>query len=172
MEESTDIGPLATPQIVNDLEEQVQRAVAAGARVLTGGKRVDRPGNFYEPTVLVDVDINAPVSCEEIFGPVAMLFRVSDIDEAIRIANATPFGLGSAAWTNDAGEQAQIYRRDRGGICFHQRHGCVRSEAAVWWREAFRLWPRTRGVWDPRVREHQNRLDRAATKTSTKSTTE
>lgn len=118
MEESTDIGPLATPQIVKDLEEQVQRAVAAGARVLTGGKRPDRPGSFFEPTVLVDIDINAPVSCEEIFGPVAMLFRVSGIDEAIQIANATPFGLGSAAWTNDAKEQAQFIEELEAGSVF------------------------------------------------------
>ena len=118
LEESTQIGPLATPQIVNDLEEQVQRAVTAGARVLTGGNRIDRRGNFYQPTVLVDVDVNAPVSCEEIFGPVAMLFRVSDIDEAIRIANATPFGLGSAAWTNDAREQARFIDEIEAGSVF------------------------------------------------------
>jgi succinate-semialdehyde dehydrogenase / glutarate-semialdehyde dehydrogenase len=118
MEESTEIGPLATPQIVNDLDEQVQRAVAGGARVLTGGKRLNRPGNFFEPTVLVDVDINAAVSCEEIFGPVAMLFRVSDIDEAIRIANATQFGLGSAAWTNDANEQARFIEELEAGSVF------------------------------------------------------
>lgn len=118
LEESTEIGPLATPQIVSDLEEQVQRAVAAGARVLTGGKRVNRPGNFYEPTVLVNVDVNAPVSCEEIFGPVAMLFRVADIDEAIRIANATPFGLGSAAWTNDAREQERCIEEIEAGSVF------------------------------------------------------
>jgi succinate-semialdehyde dehydrogenase/glutarate-semialdehyde dehydrogenase len=118
MDEATDIGPLATPQIVNDLDEQVQRAVAAGARVLTGGKRLDRPGNFFEPTVLVDVDTTAPVSCEEIFGPVAMLFRASDIDEAIRIANATPFGLGSAAWTNDADEQAKFIEEIEAGSVF------------------------------------------------------
>ena len=118
MEESTDIGPLAMPQIVNDLEEQVQRAVAAGARVLTGGKRQDRPGNFFEPTVLVDVDLKAPVSCEEIFGPVAMLFRASGIDEAIQIANATPFGLGSSAWTNDAREQAQFIEELEAGSVF------------------------------------------------------
>ena len=117
-EESTEIGPLATPQIVNDLEEQMQRAVAAGARVLTGGKRLGRAGNFYEPTVLVDVDVNEPVSCEEIFGPVAMLFRVSDIDEAIRIANATPFGLGSAAWTNDSGEQSRFIEEIEAGSVF------------------------------------------------------
>jgi succinate-semialdehyde dehydrogenase/glutarate-semialdehyde dehydrogenase len=118
MEESIEIGPLATPQIVKDLEEQVKKAVAAGARVLTGGKRLDRAGNFFEPTVLVEVDIQAPVSCEEIFGPVAMLFRVADIDEAIRIANATPFGLGSAAWTNDAGEQAKFIDELAAGAVF------------------------------------------------------
>jgi succinate-semialdehyde dehydrogenase/glutarate-semialdehyde dehydrogenase len=118
MEESTDIGPLATPQIVKDLEEQVQRAVAAGARVLTGGRRPDRPGNFFEPTVLVDMDLKAPVSCEETFGPVATLFRASGIDEAIRIANATTFGLGSSAWTNDPQEQAQFIEELEAGSVF------------------------------------------------------
>jgi len=118
MEESTDIGPLATPQIVSDLDAQVKKAVASGARVLTGGKKIDRPGNFFEPTVLVDVDIDAPVSCEEFFGPVAMLFRASDINEAIRIANATQFGLGSAAWTNDAKEQAQFIEELEAGSVF------------------------------------------------------
>jgi succinate-semialdehyde dehydrogenase / glutarate-semialdehyde dehydrogenase len=118
LEESTEIGPLATPQIVDDLAEQVQRAVAAGARVLTGGKRVERPGNYYEPTVLVDVDASAPVSCEEIFGPVAMLFRVSDIDQAIRIANATSFGLGAAAWSNDAAEQTRFIDEIEAGSVF------------------------------------------------------
>jgi succinate-semialdehyde dehydrogenase / glutarate-semialdehyde dehydrogenase len=118
MEESTEIGPLATPQIVHDLEEQVKKAVATGARVLTGGKRLDRAGNFFEPTVLVDVDVKAPVSCEEIFGPVAMLFHVKDIDEAIRIANATPFGLGSAAWTNDPGEQTKFIEELEAGAVF------------------------------------------------------
>ena len=116
MEESTEIGPLATPQIANVLEEQVQRAVAAGGRVLAGGKKGN--GNFFEPTVLVDLDLNAPISCEEIFGPVAMLFRVKDIDEAIRVANATPFGLGSAAWTNDASEQAKFIDEIEAGSVF------------------------------------------------------
>jgi succinate-semialdehyde dehydrogenase/glutarate-semialdehyde dehydrogenase len=118
MEESTDIGPLATPQIVDDLDAQVKRAIATGARVLTGGNKLDRPGNYFEPTVLVDLNIDAPVSCEEIFGPVAMLFRVSGIEEAIRIANATPFGLGSAAWTNDAAEQARFVEGLEAGAVF------------------------------------------------------
>ena len=118
LDESTDIGPLATPQIVKDLETQVEQAVASGARVLTGGKRIDRPGNFYEPTVLVNIDPSTPVSCEEIFGPVAMLFRVNNTDEAIRLANATPFGLGSAAWTNDAAEQEQFINELQAGCVF------------------------------------------------------
>jgi succinate-semialdehyde dehydrogenase/glutarate-semialdehyde dehydrogenase len=118
LEETTDIGPLATPQIVNDLDEQVKKAVASGARVLTGGKRLERPGNFYEPTVLVDLAPSAPVSCEEIFGPVAMLFRVNNIDEAIRLANATPFGLGAAAWTNNAEEQSRFIEELEAGCVF------------------------------------------------------
>ena len=118
LEEKTDIGPLATPQIVKDLEKQVQQAVASGARVLTGGKRIDRLGNFYEPTVLVDVDPSTPISCEEIFGPVAMLFRVDDIDEAIRLANATTFGLGSSAWTSDDAEQEQFINELEAGSVF------------------------------------------------------
>jgi succinate-semialdehyde dehydrogenase/glutarate-semialdehyde dehydrogenase len=118
LDEGTDIGPLATPQIVDDLAEQVKRAVAEGARVLTGGKRLKRPGNFYEPTVLVDVDPSTPVSCEEIFGPVAMLFRANDIDEAIRLANATTFGLGSAAWTKDAREQQKFIDELEAGCVF------------------------------------------------------
>ncbi|HEV8202907.1 MAG TPA: NAD-dependent succinate-semialdehyde dehydrogenase [Pyrinomonadaceae bacterium] len=118
MDESVEIGPLATPQIVDDLDEQVKKAVASGARVLTGGKKIDGRGNFFEPTVLVDIDLKAPVSCEEIFGPVAMLFRVANIDEAIQVANATPFGLGSAAWTSDAAEQTKFIEELEAGSVF------------------------------------------------------
>jgi len=109
LDESIDIGPLATEQILSDLEEQVQVSVAAGAKILTGGRKF-RPdddlarGHFYEPTVLVDIPKDSPAYRDEIFGPVASLFRVSSIDEAINLANATPFGLGSAAWTNDESE--------------------------------------------------------------------
>ncbi len=118
MDESVEIGPLATPQIVDDLDEQVKKAVASGARVLTGGKKIEGRGNFFEPTVLVDLDLKAPVSCEEIFGPVAMLFRVANIDEAIQVANATPFGLGSAAWTNNAAEQTKFIEELEAGSVF------------------------------------------------------
>ena len=118
MDESTDIGPLATPQILDDLVVQVQKAVTAGARVLTGGRKLDRPGNFYEPTVLVDVVPASAVSCEEIFGPVAMLFRAYDMDDAIHMANSTPFGLGSSVWTNDANEQARFIEEIEAGCVF------------------------------------------------------
>ena len=118
MDESTDIGPLATPQIVNDLEEQVNKLVASGARVLTGGRRIDRPGNFFEPTVIDNIDPGTPVSCEEIFGPVAMLFRANTIDDAISLANATPFGLGSAAWTKDGEQQERFINEIEAGSVF------------------------------------------------------
>jgi succinate-semialdehyde dehydrogenase/glutarate-semialdehyde dehydrogenase len=100
----TRVGPLASEQLVRELAEQVDQTVRAGARVLTGGHRIDRPGWFYAPTVLTDIPLDSPAFRDEIFGPVAALFRVADIDEAIRIANATRFGLGASAWTRDAAE--------------------------------------------------------------------
>jgi succinate-semialdehyde dehydrogenase/glutarate-semialdehyde dehydrogenase len=107
-DESVDVGPLATPQIVDDLDRQVKASVAAGARLLTGGKRLTDQfgghGYFYAPTVLTDVPQSAPLYAEEAFGPVASLFRVRDVDEAIRLANATPFGLGASVWTGDRAE--------------------------------------------------------------------
>ena len=104
----TVIGPLAIPRIRQHLELQVEAAVKAGARVLTGGSRVAGEGNFYRPTVLVDVPRSCAVYREEIFGPVAMLFRAEDLNEAIRIANDTPFGLGASAWTRDPAEQQRL----------------------------------------------------------------
>ena len=126
LNESTDIGPLATEQILKDVDEQVKTSVAAGAIVLTGGKRLDQRGNFYEPTVLVNVPLDSPASCEEIFGPVAMLFRVNDIDEAIELGNATSFGLGAAAWTNDVEEQNRFAEELEAGSVF--LNGMVASD--------------------------------------------
>ncbi len=118
MDETTDLGPLATAEVLRGLEEQVQQSVAAGARLLTGGKRVDRPGYFYEPTVLTNVTANAPVYRDEVFGPVASLFRVKDVSEAIRIANGTSFGLGASVWTNDAAERSQLIEEIEAGLVF------------------------------------------------------
>jgi succinate-semialdehyde dehydrogenase / glutarate-semialdehyde dehydrogenase len=118
MEEATDVGPLATADVLNGLEEQVNRTVAAGARVLTGGRRLERPGYYYAPTVLTDIPRDSPAYREEFFGPVALLFRVRDLDEAIRLANDTPFGLGSSAWTRDAAERDRFVDELDAGLVF------------------------------------------------------
>jgi succinate-semialdehyde dehydrogenase/glutarate-semialdehyde dehydrogenase len=107
MDENTDVGPLATPGILKDLDQLVQACIEKGSKVLTGGHPIsDRTGNFYPPTILTDFPAGTPADEEEFFGPVALLFRVPDIDAAIKLANATPFGLGASAWTTDE-EQAQ-----------------------------------------------------------------
>jgi succinate-semialdehyde dehydrogenase / glutarate-semialdehyde dehydrogenase len=118
MQESTEIGPLATPQIVADVEKQVNDSVRKGARLLTGGKRTGKRGNFYAPTVLSEIPEDAPAYYEEVFGPVAAMFRVRDIDEAIRVANGTRFGLGSSAWTNDESERKRFIEEIEAGQVF------------------------------------------------------
>jgi succinate-semialdehyde dehydrogenase/glutarate-semialdehyde dehydrogenase len=118
MEDSTDIGPLALGSVLGDVAAQVDDAVKQGARLLTGGKRISGPGNFYTPTVLSDIPRAARVYREEVFGPVAMVFKVNDIDEAIALANNTPFGLGSSVWTRDAKEQQQLIDQIEAGMTF------------------------------------------------------
>jgi len=118
MSPETEIGPLATRQIVEDLERQVNESVSAGARVLAGGKRIDGPGNYFEPTVLADIPAGSPAYQEETFGPVASIFRARDVDDAIRIANDTSFGLASAAWTRDEAEADRFVRDLEAGTVF------------------------------------------------------
>jgi succinate-semialdehyde dehydrogenase/glutarate-semialdehyde dehydrogenase len=108
MKEDTEIGPLATVRALDLLEAQVKAAVRVGARVLTGGERMLGEGNYFEPTVLTGVPRTSAVYREELFGPVAMLFRVQDLNEAIEIANDTPFGLAASAWTRDPAEQQRF----------------------------------------------------------------
>jgi succinate-semialdehyde dehydrogenase / glutarate-semialdehyde dehydrogenase len=105
MDPATEIGPLATEQILQGVHDQVQRSIAAGAKLLTGGNRIHGPGFFYEPTVLVDVPKESPAYREEVFGPVASIFRVRDAADAVGLANDTTFGLAASAWTNDLEEQ-------------------------------------------------------------------
>jgi succinate-semialdehyde dehydrogenase/glutarate-semialdehyde dehydrogenase len=118
MDESTQVGPLATPDILEGLDEQVRRSVEMGARVLTGGKRIEGPGNYYAPTVLADVPKGAPAYGEELFGPVAALFRANGIEEAIKLANDTEFGLGASAWTKDEAEQRRFIDEIEAGMVF------------------------------------------------------
>ncbi|WP_437808453.1 NAD-dependent succinate-semialdehyde dehydrogenase [Sorangium sp. So ce1078] len=118
MDPSVDVGPLATAQIVTELEEQVRASVAAGALLLTGGKRLKGPGNYFPPTVLTDVRSPSPAADDELFGPVAAVFRVADIDEAIHMANATRFGLGASAWTRDPQERERLIDELEAGQVF------------------------------------------------------
>src|SRR2546426_2548454 len=118
MDETTELGPLATEQILQGVHEQVQKSIAAGAKLLTGGNRIHGPGFFYEPTVLINVPTESPAYCEEVFGPVASVFRVRDAAEAIEMANDTIFGLGASAWTNDPAEQELFTSELETGMVF------------------------------------------------------
>jgi succinate-semialdehyde dehydrogenase/glutarate-semialdehyde dehydrogenase len=119
MEPETDLGPLATPSILQELAQQVQTAVESGGKVLIGGQPLsDRQGYFFQPTLIVDIPTDAPIVQEEFFGPVALLFRVPNIDTAIDLANATPFGLGASAWTTDVLEQKRLITEIEAGCVF------------------------------------------------------
>jgi succinate-semialdehyde dehydrogenase/glutarate-semialdehyde dehydrogenase len=118
MAESTQLGPLALAAAVADLDAGVQRTVAGGARLATGGHRIEGPGNFYAPTVLVSVPEGSPAYCEEFFGPVASIFRAKDAPDAIRLANDTRFGLGASVWTRDPGEIDCFINEIEAGMVF------------------------------------------------------
>lgn len=117
-DEKTDIGPLATADAVASLHADVLKTIEAGAKLLTGGKPVEGPGSFYMPTVLTNIPVNSPAYREELFGPVASIFRVKNAEEAIRIANDTRFGLGASAWTNEKGEQERFMNELEAGMVF------------------------------------------------------
>jgi len=116
MDAATDVGPLATADVLKGLEEQVRKTVEMGARVLLGGKRLDRKGNFFAPTVLTDIPQGSPAFEDELFGPVASLYRARDMSDAIEIANNSIFGLGACAWTNDPGERELFINEIESGI--------------------------------------------------------
>jgi succinate-semialdehyde dehydrogenase / glutarate-semialdehyde dehydrogenase len=123
----TQIGPLATPGILQDLDRQVQAAVQQGAKVLIGGQPLtDRPGNFYPPTILTHIAEDSPTAQEEFFGPVALLFRVPDVEQAIALANQVPFGLGASAWTQDMTERDRLINEIAAGSVFI--NGMVKSD--------------------------------------------
>jgi len=120
-DEATELGPLATPEGVASLHEDVQKTIAAGARVLTGGKPVNGAGNYYAPTVLTNIPKNSPAYRDELFGPVASVFHAKNVDEAIAIANDSRFGLGASAWTNDKQERERFINEIEAGMVFINR---------------------------------------------------
>ncbi|MEO7822108.1 MAG: NAD-dependent succinate-semialdehyde dehydrogenase [Gemmatimonadaceae bacterium] len=118
MDEQTQLGPLATAAIRDELHAQVEASVAKGAKVLTGGKPLDRKGFYYAPTVLTEIPSDSVAAQEELFGPVASVFRAKDLDQAIALANGTRFGLGASAWTRDNNEQARFVDEIESGMLF------------------------------------------------------
>ena len=118
MDEKTQLGPLATGAIRDELHAQVQSSVSKGAKVLTGGKPLDGKGFFYAPTVLADIPSDAPAAQDELFGPVASVFRAKSLEEAIALANGTKFGLGASAWTTDRKEQERFVDEIDSGLLF------------------------------------------------------
>jgi succinate-semialdehyde dehydrogenase/glutarate-semialdehyde dehydrogenase len=135
MQPETDIGPLATPSILLELDHQVQTCLQQGAKALIGGDPQAVPtksvvalqkGNFYPPTILADIPPDAAANQEEFFGPVALLFRVPDLDAAIQLANNTSFGLGSSAWTNVETERDRLINELEAGTVFV--NGMVKSD--------------------------------------------
>ncbi|MCW6038837.1 NAD-dependent succinate-semialdehyde dehydrogenase [Spirulina subsalsa FACHB-351] len=126
MDDSVDVGPLATASIRQEIDQQVQKTVAMGGKVLTGGHPLDRPGNFYPPTILTDIPPDSPGALEEFFGPVALVFRVNDLEEAIRLANGINLGLGASVWTEDEGERDRLINDIEAGAVFV--NGLVKSD--------------------------------------------
>jgi len=118
MAEDTDLGPMSGSAGLEELDQQVQDSVAAGAKLLTGGKPLGGPGNYYPPSVLAEIPKNARAYYEELFGPVALLFRAKDIDDAIAIANDSDFGLGGSAWTQDPEEAERFANEVESGMIY------------------------------------------------------
>lgn len=126
MNEATTIGPMSSAKARDDMHEQVQKSVEAGAEVLVGGKPVEGPGAFYEPTILTNVKEGMPAYSEEFFGPVALVISVKDEDEAIKVANATEFGLGASLWTSSIERAKKLIPHIDSGAVFV--NGMVKSD--------------------------------------------
>ena len=118
MREDTDIGPIATEAGRDGIADQVERSVQAGAKLLIGGKKLPGPGFYYAATALTDIPQSAPAYREEVFGPVALLFKVKTAEEAIALANDSDFGLGSSVWTRDAAERERFVNELEAGLTF------------------------------------------------------
>jgi succinate-semialdehyde dehydrogenase/glutarate-semialdehyde dehydrogenase len=129
MDDGTDVGPQARPDLMSDLHEQVTASVDAGATVVTGGEPLDREGAFYPPTILTDVPDGCPADSEETFGPVAAVYEVADEASAVDLANDTEFGLGASVWTEDRERGERVASRiDAGCVYVNQ---LVKSDPRV-----------------------------------------
>ena len=152
------IGPLSSSTAAERLDEQVKSAITEGAKVAAGGG--ERDGNFYPPTVLTDIAPDNEAYKEELFGPVAQVYRVSSEDEAVRIANDTRFGLGSYLFTTDPDQAERVANRIEAGMVYVNIVGADGAGAAVRWREGIRVRPRARPLRRRRVRQQEADPDR------------
>jgi succinate-semialdehyde dehydrogenase/glutarate-semialdehyde dehydrogenase len=118
LDPATDIGPLANQATLDEVDQQVSQSVALGARLLTGGRPLGGPGYYYPPSILTDIPPHSPAGCEEVFGPVALLYRVDSVEAALRLANDTTFGLGACIWTRDPAEQQLAIEALEAGVVF------------------------------------------------------
>ncbi len=126
METTTELGPIAREDLLNELDEQVKQSVMKGAAILCGGKRIAQEGFFYEPTILANLSKGMPAYDDEIFGPVASLIKAKDEEDAIRIANDSPFGLGASLWTSSITKAKELARKIESGSVFI--NGMVKSD--------------------------------------------
>jgi succinate-semialdehyde dehydrogenase/glutarate-semialdehyde dehydrogenase len=124
--ENTQVGPQARGDLREELHQQVQASLAAGARLVLGGKELDRPGFFYAPTILAEVAPDMPAYHEELFGPVASVIRVADVEQAVAVANDTPYGLGGSVWDRDTVRAEALAKRIEAGAVFI--NGMVKSD--------------------------------------------
>ncbi|KRE36908.1 succinate-semialdehyde dehydrogenase [Janibacter sp. Soil728] len=123
LDEDTRMGPMSTTQARDDLDEQVQDAVGKGATVHTGGQPVDRAGAFYAPTVLTGITPDMRAWTEELFGPVVMVYRMTDVDAALEQANDSPFGLSGSVWSDHPEQAAKVAARLDVGMAYVNEHG-------------------------------------------------
>ena len=126
-DEATEMGPLSSEEARDGVVEQVRTAVEQGAKLRIGGDPIDRPGAYMEPTVLTDITDEMDVYHDEVFGPVAMIYRYTDLDEALRVANDTRFGLSGSVWGTDPDEAARVADRIDAGMVYVNEHGTTRA---------------------------------------------
>ncbi|NQU65346.1 MAG: NAD-dependent succinate-semialdehyde dehydrogenase, partial [SAR324 cluster bacterium] len=117
-EDKTDMGPMARADLADEIDAQVKKSIEMGARLVTGGKKLDQPGFYYAPTILADVKKGMPAYDEETFGPIAAIITVKTEEEAIAVANDTPYGLGASVWTKNTEQGERIARRIDCGMVF------------------------------------------------------
>jgi hypothetical protein len=156
---ATNVGPIVSEAQRAELVGQVEDARSQGATVHSGGQVVDGPGWYLKPTVLSGVTPDMPVAQEELFGPVAMVERVPDLDAAIEVANSTSFGLGSSVWTTTRRTEQRRASRNRGRRRLRQRHGGLHARAALRRDQALGVRPRAVRARIEGVRQRQDRMD-------------